>query len=344
MSKTAVVILNWNGQALLEKFLPLVLAHSVCDGVEVIVADNASSDDSVDFLREHYPGLRCIELDQNYGFAGGYNKALSQVEADYYLLLNSDVAPEANWLPPLINAMDTMPDLGACMPKVRAYNSPDSFEYAGAAGGYIDVFGYPFCRGRILNSIEDDAGQYNTPLSVFWATGAALMIRADLYRKSGGLDESFFAHMEEIDLCWRLKNLGHDIMVFPQSEVLHVGGATLSQYNARKTYLNFRNNLLMMVKNLPGWQLLPILFVRMVLDGVAGLHFMAKGELKHLLAVVKAHFSFYGRLPDVLAKRRQLAPLRVKTKHKEVYPQSIIWAFYFKGLHHFSQLKHFHLD
>ncbi|WP_430814493.1 glycosyltransferase family 2 protein [Carboxylicivirga sp. RSCT41] len=344
MAKTAVVILNWNGRALLEKFLPIVVNNSRHPNVDIIVADNASSDDSVAFIKENFVNVGVIQLDINYGFAGGYNRALQQVNADYFLLLNSDIAPEPGWLEPLISVMDENSELGACMPKVRAYNEPDKFEYAGAAGGYIDMFGYPFCRGRILNRIESDKGQYNKPLSVFWATGAALMIRSELYLKSGGLDEAFFAHMEEIDLCWRLKSMGHAIKVIPSSEVLHVGGATLSQQNARKTYLNFRNNLLMLVKNLPSDRLLIILFFRMVLDGIAGLHFITTGELGHFTAVLKAHFSFYRMLPYAIRLRRQQAGFRLKKAHKEIYPQSIIWAFYIKGIRKFSELKHYHLD
>ncbi|WP_439181534.1 glycosyltransferase family 2 protein [Carboxylicivirga taeanensis] len=344
MIKTAVVILNWNGHALLEKFLPVVIENSQHEGVEVIVADNASTDDSVAFLKNHFPKISLIQLDKNYGFAGGYNKALQQIKADYFVLLNSDVAPQTNWLIPLIEAMNQRPELGACMPKVRAFNEPEMFEYAGAAGGYIDLFGYPFCRGRILNSIEKDDGQYDQPLPVFWATGAALMIRSELYLSAGGLDESFFAHMEEIDLCWRLKNMGHQIYVYPASEVQHVGGATLSQQSARKAFLNFRNNLIMLVKNLRGKRLFPVLLGRMVLDGVAGLHFLFKGEFSFFMAVLRAHLDFYRRLPDVIRRRKELAAGIVKTKHHEVYPQSIIWAFYLKGLRKFSQLKHFHIN
>nr|WP_321452912.1 glycosyltransferase [uncultured Carboxylicivirga sp.] len=343
MSKTAIVILNWNGRSLLKQFLPVVIKNSNRSDVEIIVADNASTDNSLEYIKMNHPEIKTILLDQNYGFAGGYNKALQQVEADYYILLNSDVAPESNWLNPLIGAMDENENLAACMPKIRAYNSPNFFEYAGASGGYIDLFGYPFCRGRILNEIEEDKGQYKEPLSVFWATGAALMIRADLYHKTGGLDESFFAHMEEIDLCWRIKNMGYEIKVFPSSEVLHVGGATLDQQHPRKTFLNFRNNLLMLLKNLSGFRLFPILFVRMVLDGVAALHFIAKGEFRFFMAVFKAHLSFYSMIPEALRKRRFQKPMRIKIHHHEIYPQSIIWAFYFKKTTRFSQLKHFHL-
>ncbi|MCU4163512.1 glycosyltransferase family 2 protein [Carboxylicivirga caseinilyticus] len=343
MSKTAVVILNWNGKSLLEKFLPVVIKNSDRQDVEIIVADNASSDDSLSYLKNNHPSVRVVSLDRNYGFAGGYNKALEQIDTDYYILLNSDVSPEPQWLDPLIDAMDKDSELAACMPKIRAFNDPDKFEYAGASGGYIDKFGYPFCRGRILNEIEEDKGQYNDSISVFWATGAALMIRADLYRFAGGLDESFFAHMEEIDLCWRLKNMGYDIKVFPGSEVLHVGGATLDQQHPRKTYLNFRNNLVMMFKNLSSKSLLPILFIRMILDGVAAVHFGVKGEWKFFMAVFNAHMDFYSRIPSALKKRREQKSLRVKLKHIETYPQSIIWAFYFKKITRFSQLKHFRL-
>ena len=343
MPKVAIVILNWNGQRLLEKLLPIVVVNSQVEGVDIIVADNASTDSSITFLETKYPEVGLIKLKKNFGFAGGYNHALKQVDADYFILLNSDAAPEANWLPPLITAMEGNAKLGACMPKIRAYNEPDKFEYAGAAGGFIDVFGYPFCRGRILNYIEEDKGQYQEPLPIFWATGAALMIRADIYSSTGGLDESFFAHMEEIDLCWRIKNMGYQIMAIPQSEVLHIGGATLSQQNAKKTYLNFRNNLIMMVKNINAAKLIPILFIRMILDGIAGLHFLAKGEFKHFFAVLKAHFSFYKALPQTIKKRKKLAPKRTHSQHREIYPKSIIWAFYFKQLRRFSDLKHFHL-
>ncbi len=344
MPKTAVVILNWNGQKLLEKFLPVVIKNSQNENVEVIIADNASSDGSVEFIENKYPEIRLIKFEQNHGFAGGYNHALKQVEADYFVLLNSDISPEPNWLTPLIATMEANKNIGACMPKIRAYNEPHKFEYAGASGGFIDLFGYPFCRGRILNYIEEDKGQYQDPLPVFWASGAALMIRSELYNSTGGLDESFFAHMEEIDLCWRIKNVGYHIMVIPQSEVLHIGGATLSQHNAKKTYLNFRNNLIMMVKNLEPTRLLPILLVRMILDGVAGVHFFAKGEFSHFAAVLKAHFSFYRAMPETLKKRKILASKRTHTRHKEIYPQSIIWKFYIKRLRKFSELKHFHLN
>lgn len=341
MPKTAVVILNWNGQKLLEKFLPIVIKNSEHPDVEIIVADNASTDNSISFLKEFFPSVRIIELDLNYGFAGGYNKALKQVDAEYFLLLNSDVAPEPDWLEPLISELNNNSNTGACMPKIRAYNDPEMFEYAGAAGGYIDWLGYPFCRGRILNKIEKDKGQYNEPTPVFWATGAALMIRSELYKKTDGLDESFFAHMEEIDLCWQIKNMGYNIMAIPSSEVLHVGGATLNQQHPKKTYLNFRNNMLMMVKNLPANKLFITLLIRTIMDGIAGIHFILKGEFNHFFAVIKAHGNYYKLLPQALRKRKAIGKTRIITNHTEIYPQSIIWAYYFNNLRKFSQLKHF---
>lgn len=343
MTEVAIVILNWNGKSLLEKFLPAVIQNTTYENAEVIVADNASSDDSLVFLKDKYPSIKTIELDKNYGFAGGYNKALQLIDAKYYLLLNSDVAPQAGWTEPLMQAIKSNPKLAACMPKIKAYNSPDEFEYAGACGGYIDLFGYPFCRGRILNIIEKDEQQYEAPTSIFWASGAALLINSELYHSAGGLDENFFAHMEEIDLCWRIKNMGYDIQVIPSSEVLHVGGATLSQQNAQKTFLNFRNNLLMMIKNLSSKYFLLLFLTRMCLDGIAALHFLAKGEVKHFYAVFKAHLSFYSLLPTFIKKRKNLKKFHTKTPHQEIYPQSIIWAFYFKKQTKFSQLKHFKL-
>ncbi len=343
MTNTAVVILNWNGQELLKKFLPKVIAHSKLDGVKIYVADNASTDNSIAFIKKQHPEVGIIQLDQNYGFAGGYNKALCQIEADYFLLLNSDVEPKANWLPPLINAVEKNPNLAACMPKILAYDEPNKFEYAGAAGGYIDYLGYPFCRGRILNENEVDNGQYNNPLPVFWASGAALFIQSKIFKEVGGLDEYFFAHMEEIDLCWRIKNMGYDIECIPQSEVLHVGGATLSQQHPQKTYLNFRNNLLMLVKNLPSKKVKRTMLLRMIMDGIAFFFFILKGEFHHAAAVIKAHLSFYKLLPLFLKKRFKLKPTHKKINHDEIYPQSIIMAFYLKGVNHFSTLKHFSL-
>ena len=335
---TAVVILNWNGRALLEEFMPKVVKNTPLHLADIIVADNASSDDSTDFLRNNYPEVGIIQLDENYGFAGGYNRALAQLSHQYVVLLNSDVAPAPNWLEPLIQFMENHPQAAACVPKIKDYRSPQYFEYAGAAGGMIDWLGYPFCRGRIMNVLEQDRGQYDTTESIFWGSGAALMVRNQLYQEVGGLDEDFFAHMEEIDLCWRLKNRGYGIFQIPESTIYHLGGGTLSQQNHRKTYLNFRNNLFMMVKNLPTrwWPL--ILMIRLKLDGVAALHFVAKGEFKFFGAVVKAHIHFYREVNKFIKKRKMLQPMIRVKEHPEIYPKSIIWSFFIQKKRTFSQL------
>lgn len=343
MKTIAVVILNWNGRSLLEQFLPQVIERSQVPGVSVVVADNASSDDSIAWLKTNHPSIHRIELDNNYGFAGGYNRALQQVEADYYLLLNSDVLPENNWLLPLIDLLDKKDgSIGAIMPKIRSHKQPDAFEYAGAAGGFIDKYGYPFCRGRMLNVIEQDLGQYDhEPKEVFWASGAALLVNANLYRQIGGLDEHFFAHMEEIDLCWRLKNNGYRILCEPQSVVYHVGGATLDQSHPRKTYLNFRNNLFLLVKNLPRRGFISTLFIRMMLDGVAAFKFLASLEFRFFWAVLHAHLSFYKQAGFYFRVRKSLLASIPETHLPEVYPRSFIVDFYLRGKHKFTDLLNY---
>ena len=257
MIKTAVVILNWNGEAMLRQFLPSVIACSCLEGTEIYVADNASTDASCEVVEKEFPSVRLIRLDKNYGFADGYNYALQKIDAEYAVLLNSDVEVTEGWLQPMVDYLDTHPETVACQPKIRAYRHRNLFEYAGASGGFIDRYGYPFCRGRVFESVEEDKGQYDEVIPVFWATGAALMIRLDVYRNVGGLDGRFFAHMEEIDLCWRLRSRGYQLVCIPSSTVYHVGGATLKKENPRKTFLNFRNNLLMLYKNLPEEELKP---------------------------------------------------------------------------------------
>jgi GT2 family glycosyltransferase len=336
--KVAIVILNWNGLELLRTFLPRVVEYSREDGVDIYVADNASNDQSIAYVQKEFPSVKTVILDKNYGFAGGYNRALKQIEAHYYLLLNSDVAPGKNWIPPLIRIMDENPDVAACMPAIKDFNQPQQYEYAGAAGGFIDHYGYPFCRGRLMDVLEEDKGQYNKAIPVFWASGAALMVRSELFHSNDGLDEDFFAHMEEIDFCWRLKNQGWIIMAEPASEVYHVGGGTLHQQHARKTYLNFRNNLFMLVKNLPAKRLLPTLFIRMVLDGIAAFHFISKGEWRFFTAVLKAHFSFYRQLPAFLRKRRELALKVTHINHPEMYTGSLVWQYFIRGKKFFSSL------
>jgi len=337
--KVAVVILNWNGLELLKTFLPEVVGNSNYDGAEVIVADNHSDDGSIDYIREEFPEVKLVFLDKNYGFAGGYNRALKQIEAEYFLLLNSDVAPGKGWLPPLIEMMDSNPEVAVCAPKIKSYKEPEMFEYAGAAGGFIDKYGYPFCRGRLFDVLEKDEGQYDDPVPVFWGSGAAMMIRSDIYLNSGGLDEDFFAHMEEIDLCWRIKNRGYKIMSVPQSEVFHLGGGTLNEQNAYKTYLNFRNNLFMLVKNLPKKRFKRRILFRMMLDGVAALHFLVKGEFGFFGAVAKAHYSFYQGFSKMRGKRKELLPLVKKEWHDEIFNGSLVWHFFFRKQRSYRELK-----
>jgi len=331
-SKVAVVILNWNGRSFLERFLPSVLAHS--DGAEVVIADNASTDGSVEWLATHHPALRVIVHPSNGGFARGYNEALRQIDATYYLLLNSDIEVPAGWLTPLVELMDRRPEVAACQPKILDYHRPERFEYAGAAGGFIDRFGYPFCRGRIFLSLEEDNGQYDDEREVFWATGACLMVRASLYHRVGGFDDDFFAHMEEIDLCWRLKNAGFQIAATGASKVYHVGGGTLPKKSSKKTYLNFRNNFVLLYKNLPAKSILPVFLFRIVLDWVAALKFLAEGGGGDFLAVIKAHFDFSFSLRRHHAKRRrQLIHTR-----SGVYRRSIVFDYYLRKKHRFSSL------
>ena len=281
----SIVILNWNGAAMLRRFLPSVIQESA----DIVVADNASTDDSVEVLKTEFPGVRIISLDKNYGFAEGYNRALQQVESDFYLLLNSDVEVTDGWLTPLLDFMVSHPECAACQPKLLAETARDTFEYAGACGGYIDRYGYPFCRGRLFETVEKDYGQYDDVAEVLWATGACLLIRRDDYWKVGGLDSRFFAHNEEIDLCWRLCNLGRKVYCVPQSKVFHVGGGTLPKGNPKKTFLNFRNNLTMLYKNLPESELAHVMMVRRVLDYVAALKMLiADKNVGEFMAVCRA--------------------------------------------------------
>ncbi|WP_075591148.1 glycosyltransferase family 2 protein [Labilibacter marinus] len=339
MTKVAVVILNWNGEKLIKEFLPEVIKYSNVDGVEIIVADNASTDSSIDILNNEYPEIKIISLDKNYGFTGGYNRALNQVKAEYFILLNSDIAPAKDWLPPLIKEMDENTQTGICVPKIKSYRQPTEFEYAGAAGGYIDKYGFPFCKGRIFNQIEEDKGQYNESSSIFWASGAALMIRSKLYFETGGLDEDFFAHMEEIDLCWRLKNRGWDIKYIPNSEVYHLGGATLDYANPKKVYLNFRNNLFLLTKNIAKNKLFIKLIQRMLLDGIAAIKFLASNEINNFLSVLKAHFSFYSLFRTMYKKRLLNLKYTKINKHPEIYSRSIVVQFFIKKRRQYSQLE-----
>lgn len=328
MSKVAIVILNYNGQGFLEKFLPSVIQNS--KGHEIIVADNASTDTSVTFLKQHYPNIRLIQLPHNGGFTGGYNEALKQIQATYYVLLNSDIEVTPGWVNPIIELMDAKPNIAACQPKMRDYYKPTCFEYAGAAGGYIDWLGYPFCRGRIFDTCEVDAGQYDDTREIFWATGACMFVRAEVFHQLGGFDTQFFAHMEEIDLCWRMKNAGYQIYYSPASTVYHVGGGTLHKSNPRKTFLNYRNGLAMMYKNLPSNQLFTTIFMRLVLDGVSSIKFLLAGSFKDIWAILKAHFAFYAMIPGLERK----SPRHLK----DIYPKSIVLDYFLRKKKRFREL------
>lgn len=339
MSSIAVVILNWNGERYLDEFLPFLLASTVdMPNVEIVVADNGSSDGSLGLLGSKFPDVRIIPLDENYGFAGGYNKALAQLNSDYYVLLNSDVEVTQNWLQVLYGYMEANPDIAACQPKMLSYHKRNYFEYAGAAGGFIDKHGYPFCRGRIFGVMEEDKGQYDDIRDVFWATGACLMIRSKDYWEVGALDDAFFAHQEEIDLCWRLKSRGKRIVCNPQSVVYHVGGGTLHTGSPRKTYLNFRNNLLMLYKNLPHKSLKKTLRIRFYLDNLAVLFFVLKGQFRNVKAIVDARFDFI-HLRDRFDRKRDENILRsVQSTFKEMAQGNLLYEFYIKGHRKFSDM------
>ncbi len=293
MKQLAVIILNWNGVSLLKQFIPAAVKYTSGDEVDLIVADNGSTDDSVAWLRDNYPGLKVIELGQNYGFAEGYNRAIALTNYPFTLLLNSDVEVREGWWQPLLSFMQTHPEAGAAQPKIRSYHHPEKFEYAGAAGGMLDKLGYPYCRGRIFDTVEDDFGQYDDKaVEVAWASGAALIVRTDLYLSLGGLDADFFAHMEEIDLCCRIRGAGYKVFAISDSEIYHVGGASLPKENPRKTYLNFRNNLLLLHKNYPRNKGRRVLFVRRLYDSLAFVKFLASGDIPNAKAVLKAHNDF----------------------------------------------------
>lgn len=328
--KVAVVILNWNGKQLLEQFLPSVVQYS--KEATIYVADNASTDDSVAFIKDQFPEVSIVVNPTNTGYAGGYNDALQHIEADVYALVNSDIEVTENWLQPIIKTFQNEPTTAIIQPKILDYKNKDYFEYAGAAGGFIDQYGYPFCRGRIFNTLEKDLGQYDTNQEIFWASGACFFIRSNVYKELKGFDTSFFAHQEEIDLCWRAINKRHTIKYLFESKVFHVGGATLQQGNPKKTELNFRNSLLMLTKNLPKKVLFRVLFIRMVLDGIAGIKFLLEGQPKHLVAVLKAHFSFYQRFAINFNKRDTYQ----QTKY--YFTKSIVLSYFIKKIHFFNEL------
>lgn len=329
--RLAIVILNWNGRRLLEQFLPTLLSF-IPDFAEVIIADNASTDDSIDFLKMNHPTIRIIQNSENYGFAKGYNLALQQVDAEYYCLLNSDIEVTENWVLPVMELLDSHPEIAAVQPKLRSYMEREKFEYAGASGGFMDKYGYPFCRGRVFDTVEIDENQYDTSIDIFWATGAALFVRRSVYWEVGGMDDDFFAHMEEIDLCWRIKNAGYRIVVEPKSLIYHVGGGTLPKQNPFKTYLNFRNNHFLLIKNLPRHRLFPTLMVRLLLDNVAALSFLLKGNGKDFAAVYRAHAAVVKQYAKMKKKRSGENFLA----YKDVSQLPCLVAYYLKKQKYFN--------
>jgi len=338
--KTSVVILNWNGKSLMEELLPNVVSNTLSadssSEVELVVADNGSTDGSLDFLAINYPQIRRVDLVHNLGFAEGYNRALAQIDSEYVVLLNSDVEVTPGWLSVLIDYMDLHPDVAACQPKIRSLRKKECFEHAGAAGGFMDVLGYPFCRGRVLSFVEADHGQYESPIDLFWATGACLCIRTEDFREVGGLDARFFAHMEEIDLCWRLRSRARRIVCLPQSCVFHLGGATLNKENPRKTYLNYRNNLLMLYKNSAGKRFLLIFLIRLFLDYLSALIFMLSGKFGDAHAVLRARWSFWKMMPQFKVQRSENIRKTKLSVIPEIYFGSMVFEYYFGGKRYFK--------
>lgn len=336
--KVAVVILNWNGKKYLERFLP-VLKNNLPSYANIVIADNQSSDDSVAFMKANYPEIEIIINPGNEGFARGYNLALQQIKTPYYLLLNSDIEVTPNWIEPLYELMESNKEYGVSQPKILWYDHKTKFEYAGAAGGFIDYMGFPFCKGRLFQDLEEDHGQYDEIDEIFWATGACMMVRSEVYWEAGGLDEDFFAHQEEIDLCWRIKNLGYKIMYTPHSKIYHIGGGTLPTNNPMKPYLNFRNNLVMLVKNLPTKNLFPNILIKMVLDGIAAIKFVFDRDFTHAYAVFRAHVRFYITLPKTLKKRRHIQRTIKNKDLPRIYKRSIVKQYFLKGKRKFSDLR-----
>ena len=333
MKKIAVVILNWNGKNFLDDLLPTLVQHTPPE-VDIVVGDNASSDNSVEFLKQNYPQIQIIQNDKNYGFAEGYNRVLNKVKADYFVLLNSDVEVTPNWIEPVIDMMEADDDIAICQPKLLSFYNRDTFEYAGGAGGYIDKYGYPFCRGRLFTTLEKDNGQYDDACEIFWATGAAMFVKAKVWKQLGGLDGDFFAHMEEIDFCWRAKNGGYKVYYCPQSVVYHIGGGTLPPSSPFKTFLNFRNNFSLLFKNLQKRQLTYVFPIRILMDWVAALKFLSENKPKEFTAVMKAHWDFYRQIPALKHKRRNITQRKVSN----IYNGNIVLEYYLRGKKIFSKL------
>lgn len=338
MVKTAIVILNWNGLDFLKKFLGTVIKYSASSDTDVYIADNGSTDGSIEWVIQNFISVKILTLGSNHGFAGGYNIALEQINATYFLLLNSDIEVTEGWLQPLVSFMEMNPDVASCQPKILSYDHRDHFEHAGAAGCYIDKYGFPFCRGRIFYNIEKDTGQYDTRADVFWSSGACMIVRAEAWKKSGGFDASFFAHMEEIDLCWRFNKAGYRVCYIPESVIYHVGGGSLPYTSPFKTYLNFRNSLYLLYKNLPDNKLQSVMFIRKILDGIAALSFLGKGDLVNFRSVLKAHIDYYRNKKELKAKRKTVMQLDAIRTPSCVLNKSIVFEFYVKGRRTFDLL------
>lgn len=331
--KTAIVILNWNGEKLLEQFLPSIVLHSTKEAT-IYVADNASTDNSIQYVKEHFPSVKVIENTENGGYAKGYNDALKEIDADILCLINSDVEVTDGWIAPIIDIFEREPETAIVQPKILDYKNKEHFEYAGAGGGFVDLYGYPYCRGRVFNALEKDEGQFNDVSEIFWASGACFFIRSEIFKELQGFDEDYFAHQEEIDLCWRVQNEGYTIKYVGTSTVYHVGGATLQESNPRKTFLNFRNSLLNVVKNVPKEWFLFVVFSRLILDGVAGFKFLIELRPIHTWAILKAHLSFYKNFYRFLKKRRKLQKKSDYNLHT-----SVVWQYFILGRRKFSQLS-----
>jgi len=332
--KIAVVILNWNGKLLLEKYLPSVMNFS--ENASIYVADNASSDDSVEFIKQHYPAIKIIQNSSNGGYAKGYNDALQEIDADVFCLLNSDVEVTQNWLTPIRKLLEENQDIAIVQPKILDLKNKGYFEYAGAAGGFLDQLGYPLCRGRIFQDLEKDEGQYNDTIEIFWATGACMFIRSEVFNKLGGFDEDYFAHQEEVDLCWRAKNKGYKVYYSGTSEVYHLGGSTLNNMNPKKTYLNFRNSLFSITKNLPRRRAFTLIFLRLLLDGVAAIRFIFQLKFNHFMAIFRAHLSFYRQFRKMYRKREKANFIL-----KYYVVKSVVWSHFVNQIAKFDDLvKH----
>ncbi|MDY0779896.1 glycosyltransferase family 2 protein [Tenacibaculum sp. IB213877] len=331
--KTAIVILNWNGKQLLEQFLPSIVEFS-SDLADVYVADNASTDDSIAFVKANFPTVKIVVNEVNGGYAKGYNDALQHIEADIYCLINSDIEVTKNWLPPVLNIFKNNSNTAIVQPKLLDFNDKSKFEYAGAGGGFVDFLGYPYCRGRVFNHLETDNGQFNDVADIFWASGACFFIRSAVFHQLNGFDEDYFAHQEEIDLCWRAQNEGFHIKYVGESTVYHVGGATLQESNPQKTYLNFRNSLFTILKNVPRRYLIQIVVSRLILDGVAGMKFLIELRPVHTLSILKAHASFYQNLRKFIGKRRKL-----QRKTNYFIHKSVVWQYFILGRRKFENLR-----